>query len=299
MVEESPPPPPTAVLWSFIRLAAPSLGFSTRRYLQDRRSWLRRYSALFGLSLDSTCDVWDIIKSDFHAAKLSKIHLLWCFYFLKVYPTESQAAATFSTSETNWRTKVDAVLTILASMDQICFEDRWVNWDILAPSMYVDGVDVPVPESRPLDTGLFSHKFKHAGYRFQVATAIGTSRIVFIGGGTPCGLHNDLDQVQKTVLLDLEEDEQVAADRGYVGDVRVITKLKGSSPDIIKHNKNWNLLGSRHETVNKRMKDFRVLAGLFRGRRERINLIFTAVAQITNVKLRREPLFDITSRLIF
>ncbi|KAJ3280029.1 hypothetical protein HDU79_012066, partial [Rhizoclosmatium sp. JEL0117] len=68
--------------------------------------------------------------------------------------------------------------------------------DYLAPSCYMDSVDIDVTEARPLDATLFSHNFKSAGYRFQVATGLGTSKIVYISGGTPCGMFNDLDHVR-------------------------------------------------------------------------------------------------------
>ncbi|KAJ3279288.1 hypothetical protein HDU79_000714 [Rhizoclosmatium sp. JEL0117] len=93
----------------------------------------------------------------------------------------------------------------------------------------MDGVDIEVTLAHPLDAALFSHKFKSAGYRFQVATALVTSKIVYISGGTPCRMFNDLDQAQRTLLLELEDGEKVAADKGYCGDPRTITKLSGNS----------------------------------------------------------------------
>ncbi|KAJ3008516.1 UNVERIFIED_CONTAM: hypothetical protein HDU68_003052, partial [Siphonaria sp. JEL0065] len=279
----NPPPIDPALLWSLIKLASPLISTTTSQYERNKAKWDRRFASFFGLTVFSACDIWEIVKRVFDNKRLTKRDFLWGLYFLKVYPTESQAAATFNTSETTWRTTVKRVVKILKEMDQIHLDDRWINWNILAPSIYVDGVDVPVTESRPLDRELFSHKFKRAGYRFQVATAIGSSRIVHVSSGTPCGLFNDLSQVQRTLLCELELEEKVAADRGYLGDERVLTKLKGTSPEIKKHNKNWNLMGARHETVNKRMKDFRILAGLYRGRREEIVVIFCAIAQITNI----------------
>ncbi|KAI9331503.1 hypothetical protein BDR26DRAFT_997065 [Obelidium mucronatum] len=138
----------------------------------------------------SACDLWVIVKPFMVSLKLTKTHVLWGIYYLKVYLTELIAAATLGTSETNWRTKIKAVVNVFVECNEIEFEDCWIHWDILDPSI---------------------HKFKRAGYRFQVATAIGTSHIVFIGGGTPCSINNDLDQVQQTLLKQLEADKKVAA----------------------------------------------------------------------------------------
>ncbi|KAJ3392647.1 hypothetical protein HDU80_010834, partial [Chytriomyces hyalinus] len=57
----------------------------------------------------------------------------------------------------------------------IHFEDWFEQWSCTQPSCYVDGVNMMVSEARPLDKDLFSHKFKRAGYRYQVAVALGTS----------------------------------------------------------------------------------------------------------------------------
>ncbi|KAJ3279760.1 hypothetical protein HDU79_000312 [Rhizoclosmatium sp. JEL0117] len=146
-------------------------------------------------------------------------------------------------TESNWRRKVSGVVSVFCDLNLIHFKDCWEDWDYLAPSCYMNGVDIEVTEARPLDAALFSHKFKSAGYRFQVATALGTSKIVYISGGTPCGMFNDLDQAQRTLLLELEDGEKVAADKGYRGDPRTITKLSGNSDAVKSHNRNITLMG--------------------------------------------------------
>ncbi|KAJ3398384.1 hypothetical protein HDU80_008983 [Chytriomyces hyalinus] len=116
-----------------------------------------------------------------------------------VYPTEAVTAAKFNTSESNWR-------------DKIHFEDQFEQWSCTQPSCYLDGVDMMVLEARPLDKDLFSHKFKRADYRYQVAVALGTSKIVYVGGGVPCGKWPGLKLVRQTLLKHIEPYEKVAAD---------------------------------------------------------------------------------------
>ncbi|KAJ3076642.1 hypothetical protein HDU98_001652 [Podochytrium sp. JEL0797] len=288
----------SADVWNLVQLASPIIGRSADSYLRTRRLWMLRFSAFFGIYLFSAIDLWGIVKSSFHAHGLKKIHMLWGLHFLKVYPTEYVGAATWSTSESNWRSKVQEAVKCFSEMEEIDFEDRWINWDCPAPSAYVDGVDIAVCEAHPFNTDLFSHKFHRAGIRFQVATALGTSRIVHISGGLPCGANPDLLMVRRTLLKDLEDGELVAADQGYRGDARILVKLGGNSPGVREHNHNLNQMGARHETVNKRLKDFRVLSsGLYRVDRQSLTQIFVAVAQITNVKLRRQPLFSLEGKL--
>ncbi|KAI8842733.1 hypothetical protein BJ741DRAFT_591720, partial [Chytriomyces cf. hyalinus JEL632] len=113
--------------------------------------------------------------------------------------------------------------------------------------------------------------FNHAGYRYQVATALGCSKIVWVDGGVPCGLWPDLKMI--------------------------MTKLKGHDADIRDHNHNLKQMGARHETVNACLKDFRILHGLYRLSRDDHYRIFKAVVQITQVKLRREPLYPLDALL--
>ncbi|KAJ3293818.1 hypothetical protein HDU76_007006 [Blyttiomyces sp. JEL0837] len=170
-------------------------------------------------------------------------------------------------------------------------EDRWINWSHRVPSMYVDGTDFKVQEERPLNKDLFSHKLNHAGFRYQVATANAVPKIVWWSGGVPCGAWPDLRMVRETLVPLLEPGERVAADKGYRGEPKVVTHLEGRTPEITKHNQMLKLMGARHETVNKQLKDFGVLAQTYRGDKAFHPIIFGAVAQITNVKFQRYPPF--------
>lgn len=148
-----------------------------------------------------------------------------------------------------------------------------------------------------MDRSLFSHKTNHGGYRFQVATAFGTSTIVHISGGVPCGANPDLSMVRQALLPLLEPGERIAADEGYPGEFQIIVKLPATCAANCRHNWRLKQMGARHETVNKRLKEFRILSsGMFRGNHDSLAEVFQAVAQIVQVKLRREPLYDIKER---
>jgi len=60
------------------------------------------------------------------------------------------------------------------------------------PSLSIDGTDFFVPERQPMERQDYSHKFKHAGLRYEIGLALGCSKIVHIGGGVPAGLWSDL-----------------------------------------------------------------------------------------------------------
>ncbi|KAJ3253937.1 hypothetical protein HDU77_004327 [Chytriomyces hyalinus] len=285
------------LLGSFIKLASPHIGKSALLYHCHQDLWDCRFVAHFGLTVHSAVDVWEIVENFFKKYRLLKIHYLWALYYLKVYPTEAVAAAKFSTSESNWRQKVYHSITCFGFMDKIHFGDQFEGWSCTQPSCYVDGVDMMVSEARPLDKDLFSHKFKRAGYRYQVAVALGTSKIVYVGGGVPCGKWPDLTLVRQTLLKYIEPHEKVAADQGYVGDPRLMIRVPVTSVNNVNHNFNLKQMGAWHETVNRWFKDFQILNSLFQSDQNSHARIFKAVTQITQVKLRQQPLYDLVGKL--
>ncbi|ORY34126.1 hypothetical protein BCR33DRAFT_722968 [Rhizoclosmatium globosum] len=62
--------------------------------------------------------------------------------------------------------------------------------------------------------------------------------------------------IESSLLPKLEIGEKVAADEGYVGvPGKIMTRLPGNSPSIIKHNQNLSIMQSRHEGMNGKLKD--------------------------------------------
>ncbi|KAI9325895.1 hypothetical protein DFJ73DRAFT_767230 [Zopfochytrium polystomum] len=237
----------------------------------DTPTWEQKFKSHFSATLNVCVDIWvRCIENG-----IRHFHLLWALYHLKVYRTESVAAGTL-----------------------IHLEDRWDDWNMWGPTCYVDGSNCKVWERRPISKSDFSHKFKRAGIRYEVATAFGVSKIVHIGGGVPCGDWPDLKLARHSLLPRLALDECVAGDKGYreeVGNGRFWTPI--DNPDCNKefdfHNKLLQRMGAHHETVNKRLKDFGVLAQCFRGDRSKHPDCFFACACITQIYLRYKPLFHL------
>ncbi|KAI9328182.1 hypothetical protein BDR26DRAFT_864835 [Obelidium mucronatum] len=145
----------------------------------------QRFVAKFGLSIQSAVDLWLIVAEPVLADKLTKVHFLW------------------------FRQTVWQMIRIFNGMNEIHFEDRFEGWNSMVPSCYVDGIDVLIQETRPFNKGLFSHKFKHAGLRYQVASAIGVSKFVHVSGGVPCGEWPDIKMVRTNLLPKLRQGEKV------------------------------------------------------------------------------------------
>ena len=185
---------------------------------------------------------------------------------------------------------------------QIKFEDRWINWEQKKPCMSIDGTDFFIPEQRPIARGDFSHKFRHAGLRYEIGVALGCSKIVHIAGGVPAGEWPDLKLARFCLVPKLTSGEQVAADLGYRdGDVHFLTPFQNPQTDT-DHTFNRQLkkvIMSRHETVNKRFEHFESLATRkFRHSREQHATFFEAVANLTQLSLQYEPLWDVKNKLM-
>lgn len=132
----------------------------------------------------------------------------------------------------------------------------------------VDGVDclkknVILPSGKP-DKRHYSHKFKNAAWRYEVAVAIRSSNIVWIAGPYLPGAMNDL-QIFRHGLRDmLEHGERVEADDGYIGDNPQFIKCPGSITANPAQKRMKARMRMRHESVNKRIKNFSCLTDKFR-----------------------------------
>jgi hypothetical protein len=188
---------------------------------------------------------------------------------------------------------------ILFHLKQICWEKR-KDGDIGNDCLIsVDGVDFEILEPHPYEREWskrwFSPKFKGPGLRYEVGVSILKGDIVWINGPFPCGLWNDYKIFKEGGLKDyLDPMERVEADDGYAaGDPEFVKTRSGvfhpeGGRDV------RNCVRARHETVNKRMKQFGVLSSTFHHNPCKHNLVFEAVAMLTQTAIELgEPLFKI------
>lgn len=184
---------------------------------------------------------------------------------------------------------VNLSLFFMLIFQQINWEYRKIGKALHNCYVYVDGTDCPVQEPQFFDRRYYSHKFKRAGLRYEVAVSLDTADIVWVHGPYPCGSYPDVLIFRRCMKGSLDEDEFVLADKGY-GDNRCLTPKTISSPiSPVLH----EAFADRHETVNKRLKDFLVLRRLFRHDRSLHGLCFHAVANVVQHKMKRHPLYDV------
>ena len=152
----------------------------------------------------------------------------------------------------------------------------------------VDGTDFRIYEKSPFWKGWFSHKFNGPALRYEVAVCIQSGEIVWFSGPHPAGKWTDLKIFRLALKYILQAGEMVEADRGYRGEPLFIKTPSGDNDDQAK------LVRSRHETVNRRFKQWNCLSRVYRHHLTKHQSVFAAVASITQLSLEHgAPLFSV------
>lgn len=147
----------------------------------------------------------------------------------------------------------------------------------------LDGTDFRIREPQPFDRKWYSHKFKTAGIRYEIGISIVEGWIVWASGGLPCGEWSDL-KIAKDLYIHFAKNEVTLADRGYP------LKPYFKQPSNALERK----ILARHETLNRRLKEFSILSVTFRNSLKRHPLIFHAIVNIIQVSIENgENLFEL------
>lgn len=159
----------------------------------------------------------------------------------------------------------------------------------------VDGTDCPINEPRnPWSTKWFSHKFKGAGLRYEIAENIRTGEICWINGPFPCGMFPDPSIFQIGLSNELTGREMVHADKAY----RFKRQCSTPNDQSFRYEREQsNTVRARHETVNRLFKYNKSLSTPFRHPIEKHAIVFNAAAACVQLAIRSEsPLFQIDYR---
>ena len=167
----------------------------------------------------------------------------------------------------------------------------------------LDGTDCPIREPIPFDRRWFTPKFNGPGVRYEVAIALRKSSIVHINGPYACGAHPDSTIFTYKLKHKLQiAHERTFTDKGYRGHPDVCTFI--DSNGLVNGRNSSNMrktvvaIQARHETVFKRMKQFRILNTKFRHDVKKHQYAFRAVAALVQLNIKAdEPLFHYNSWL--
>lgn len=145
----------------------------------------------------------------------------------------------------------------------------------------VDGTDCMIQEPTPFDPKWYSHKFKGPGLRYEIGLSILTGSLIWVNGPYESGSYPDLKIFKRKMAKCVKRDEFVVGDNGY-------NHAKCLIPDNTDHKfmPIHSRIRARHETVNRRFKQFNVLHHKFRHGVNKHAVCFHAVSQLTALSLQ-------------
>ena len=129
-----------------------------------------------------------------------------------------------------------------------------------------------------------SHKLNRPGLRYEVAISIAKCYIVHINGPFLSGEWSDLRIARNFLHSRLSHDEYYLADSGYrCGKGPAITR---NALPRHRHRKYKGLM-ARHETINRRFKEFAILGGKFRHEEDKHEEVFRCIAVLVQIDIVR------------
>lgn len=179
------------------------------------------------------------------------------------------------------------LFTSTTTTSQIVWEKRH-DGSVRGQTCFVslDGIDISILEPKPFETRWYSHKLHGPGLRYEIGLNIRTGDIVWSFGGYPCGTYPDLSLAREAFVLALSDNEKAMGDKGYK-DPLFVTPTHNNS---VQHKR----IMARHETVNKKLRQFRILKYAFRHERQTHPMVFAAVANLTQLNIENgEPLYSV------
>jgi hypothetical protein len=129
--------------------------------------------------------------------------------------------------------------------------------------------------------GWYDHKSNGFGIKYEIASNIKTGDIVHYYGPLRAAIH-DLTVFQGFLKRQLAPNECVIADKGYIGDSKVITPRDARNAQ---HKRAMAAVRMRHEHINGRLKKWKALGSIWRHALNKHHLAFRALLVITQVEI--------------
>lgn len=161
--------------------------------------------------------------------------------------------------------------------------------------MSVDGTHCRVFEpkhpTKSKNPEYYSHKFHQAGVNYEIGLSLFTSHVVWVKGPIPAG-QNDMKIFREQGLMNaIPPGKLITGDRGYRGLPNLISTTNPRDPKELRVFK--RRARARHESFNKRLKDFQCLQNCFRHGVANHQFVFYAVCVIVQFQMENgSPLYD-------
>ena len=155
----------------------------------------------------------------------------------------------------------------------------------------VDGTDFRVAKS--YEKPFYLYKFKKSGLRYKVALCIKTGEICWTAGPYLPGIWNDNMIFNNGLVHQLEPGERCETDDGYRGSAPVYAKLPTLVDEDPVRAAIQQRVRNRQETVNKRFKNWAILAVPYRHKLLDHQSVFRAIVVLTQLSFVENPLFQV------
>ena len=165
-------------------------------------------------------------------------------------------------------------------------------------AVWIDCADMPTWEVKhptlPKDTGWCSHKHARCAVKYQITLAVHSPKIVNISGPHRGGESDKTVLELSGVLEKLQEGKLAVCDKGYI-DRKLAHKLSWPNPhDAPDTNEYKSRIRMRGETINGRMKFFKILRECYRHKIEYHNDVYMAVAVMVQYQMDNgAPIFAV------
>eukprot|EP00171_Calliarthron_tuberculosum_P023605 IDg23605t1 len=237
---------------------------------------LRRFMGLFGVTPEVCCVVWNQLLGKMPKGAQPH-HLLWSLLFLKLYANEHCNRLLSGADEKTFRKWAWIFIGLIAELK--------VRPEV-SSNISVDGTDFRVHEPTPFSGKWYSHKFHSAGLRYEVGIALHTGHIVWTNGPFPCGAWSDLRIFRYSMKHALQSGETVIADGTYK-DPQCVLPQQSTTLSAL-----HSIARARHETCNRRFKQFGALGQRFRHNLRKHGICFRSVVNLTQLMIENGyPLF--------
>ena len=270
-----------------------------------RSKHVKSFKTLYGSDPSVIAKIWNELQTT--AVKEAKIDgkttclkgFFMTMHFLRRYATETEQSIQFKSSENTvrkWRWFHIARLRALKKV-KIVWPDEWVKGGNNRPIILltVDGVHIRVQEPQherySKNPKFCSHKCHTSAVNYEVALDLAKSRIVHINGPFEASTH-DITIFRQELLQKIPKGNFCIADRGYTGEPGKV--MGPNSHDTEQVRKFKGRARSRHESVNKRFKNFKILDHTFIHDLQLHEWVFDAVAVIVQCQMDMGwELFDV------
>ena len=157
----------------------------------------------------------------------------------------------------------------------------------------VDGTDCMIQQPSPFISKWWSHKFNRPGVRYEVGLGIQNVDIFWVNGTFPCGEWPDIKIFRNKMKISLGPGERVESDDVYRGEHNYID-LPYHSYGSKKWLRKKKRVRSRHESVNSRIKCFKILHSKFKYDLKKHEVVFKSIVVICQLNIENGyPLFKL------